>query len=68
MARSFTIKFRGEDIDVTPSNNGTEWHFDGLTTEQYNALNVTGAEEDEICSQLMDKLYEDALCSYPDER
>lgn len=68
MSALVSIKFRGEDVDVETNNAVTEWHFYGLTAEQYNALNVTAEEEDSIQTQLLEIMYDRAVCSYDEDR
>lgn len=61
--------FRGQevDIDVTDKREPYEWTFFGMTTDDYNALNVTGAEEEAISIRIGDVLMEQAMCSNPFE-
>lgn len=61
--------FRGEeiDLDVTDRREPYEWHFFGLTAEQYNALDVTAEEEEAISVHIGEALYERAMCAGPDD-
>lgn len=68
MSRLVSMTFRGEEIDVETNNAVTEWHFYGMTAEQYNALNVTGEEEDAIQVRLMEVMHDDAMYSYDEDR
>lgn len=57
-----SVQFRGESVDVEVTHDGgyewdtnahdIDWHFYGLTAEQYDALKVTDAEEADIYRQL----------------
>ena len=61
--------FRGEeiDLDVTDRREPYEWNFYGMTPEQYNALDVTGAEEEAISVRIGEVLYDRAVCANPFE-
>lgn len=66
---SASVKFRGEDMDVTidsfsggdsSTNAGMEieWHFDDMSPEQTNALKITDKEDDDLYQQLAEFLGE----------
>lgn len=62
MPRFQTVTLRGEPRDVVvdrdhgyePDTNAheIEWHFEGLTPDEHDALALTDAEEDSIYQQL----------------
>ena len=66
---SHTITFRGDDWDVEIDHDGgyepdtnvhvIEWHFFGLTAEEHDALQLTDEEEQNICSQLVERRVSD---------
>lgn len=70
MSRLIGIQFRGEEQDVEVVRDGgyehdtgahdIEWHFYGMTPEQYNALNLTAEEEINVCEQLAEILSDPA--------
>ena len=62
-------KFRGQeiDLDVTDRREPYEWHFFGMTVDEYNALNVTGAEEEAISVRIGEVLLDQAMCANPFE-
>ena len=61
--------FRGQeiDIDVTSKLEPYEWHFFGMTTDEYNALAVTADEEVEIATLIGETLYDRAVNSCPED-
>lgn len=61
--------FRGDeiDIDVTDKSEPYEWNFYGMTTDQYNALNVTGEEEETISVRVGEVLLDQAVNANPFE-
>ena len=61
--------FRGSevDIDVTSKLEPYEWGFMGLTTDEYNALNVTAEEEEAIAARIGDVLYDRAANWCPED-
>lgn len=61
--------FRGEevDLDVITRTDPIEFNIYGLTTEQYNALNVTAEEEMAICTHIAETLYDMAVNANPFE-
>lgn len=61
--------FRGEeiDLDVTNRREPYDWHFFGMTADQYNALNVTGDEEEAISVYIGETLYDRAMCASFDD-
>lgn len=61
--------FRGQEvgIDVTCKMEPYEWHFIGMTTDEYNALNVTAEEEEEIATLIGETLYYRAVNSCPED-
>lgn len=70
------VKFRGEDRDITLDSNGgyesdtnahvIEWHFTGLSADEYDALKITDEEEQSIYEQLIEASYERAASYEPD--
>lgn len=61
--------FRGKeiDLDVTNRQEPYEWDFFGMTADEYNALNVTAAEEEAISVRIGDVLYDRAVNANPFE-
>ena len=65
---SMFVQFRGEEryviIDLDggyePDTNAhdIEWHFDGLTPEQHDALNITDEEDNAIYQELVAREWE----------
>lgn len=62
MIASLTVTFRGlitdvvvDRYDLDESTNGcdVEWHFDGLTPDERDDLNVSDEEEDSIIEQIV---------------
>jgi hypothetical protein len=62
-----TVTFRGEerevvidDVEEDPSVNfsAIEWHFDGMTPAEHDALNVTDAEESAILAHLWESVWD----------
>lgn len=70
MGQLVSVKFRGEDVDVEidldggyePDTNAhvIEWHFYGMSAEEYNKLEITDDEEQAIYDQLVTHSHEDA--------
>lgn len=63
--RKFEYEFRGEErtivIDQYEKDYDTNaldvsWHFDGVTPEQHDVLNITDAEEDKIIDAIGEHL------------
>lgn len=63
------FKFRGEDVDldVTSKLEPYEWGICGMTTEQYNALNVTAEEEAAMAAAIDEALYDRAVNWCPED-
>lgn len=62
------VHFRGEDWDVDVTDRMVpEWLFCGLTLDGHCALNITVEEQARIAEQIMDALYDQALCENPFE-
>lgn len=61
--------FRGQeiDLDVTSKLEPYEWHFIGMTTDEYNALNVTAEEEEAIATLIGETLYDRAVNWCPED-
>ena len=63
-----SVKFRGEERDIVidfdggyePDTNAhvIEWHFDGLTPDEHDALALTDDEEQAIYEQLLAEQYD----------
>lgn len=66
MLISYTFRGQEIDIDVTSKVEPYEWHFMGMTTDEYNALNVTAEEEEAIASTIGETLYDHAVNSSPE--
>jgi hypothetical protein len=47
--------------DYDPETNAldVEWHFEGMTPEEHEALAVTEAEEDDLIEQISRRVEED---------
>lgn len=67
MARKFDYEFRGEDRVIVVDNYendydtnalDVEWHFEGLTPEEYDALAITDKEEDAIVEAIGEYMVE----------
>lgn len=67
MARKFDYEFRGEErtvvideyaVDYDTNALDVSWHFDGVTSEEHDALRVTDKEEDEIVEAIGEYLGE----------
>ncbi|MBS0240312.1 MAG: hypothetical protein JSR89_18005 [Proteobacteria bacterium] len=41
-----------------------DWHFEGLSVQEHNALNITLEEDKEIFEQLSEAAYSDRMSSY----
>lgn len=62
MTKYCSINFRGVEIDITITKDSgyeydtgahdIEWYFTNYSAEQYNSLNVTAEEEDNIQQQI----------------
>lgn len=69
MSRTTEVQFRGESVSVVvdfdggyePDTNAhvIEWHFEGVTPEQHDALALTDDEEQDIYEQLCRESGED---------
>jgi hypothetical protein len=64
-----SFNFRGEDVDldVTSESEPYEWVICGMTTEQYNALNVTADEEAAMAAAIGEALYDRAVKWCPED-
>lgn len=65
MLISYTFRGQEVDLDVTDRREPYEWHFFGMTADEYNALNVTGEEEEAISIRIGEVLLDQAMCANP---